>query len=155
MIIYQVEIHVSGMMDKAPINHELGVIDQMLALVGGGLFCAERTADPSRINLFLRAKSEAIIADIIEATDFAVRHIHPMGTPYEAYISFHGWRALEVRAKQKPKNYLIDFNPLHQFIARQSPARKKPAKHLAPSGRFALHAEAHGHLGTSTQEKQP
>jgi len=119
MMIYQVEAHVSNMA-KEQINQELSAVHEMLALVGGGLFCAELATDPSQISIILRAKNEQVVSDVLEATDFAIKRIGLIGAPHETYVSFRGWRTAEARDRKKLGNYLIDFNPRNPLIFRQT-----------------------------------
>jgi hypothetical protein len=98
MKIYQVEAQISGL-SKDRIKQELSVIDQVLGEVGGGVCCAEPTAHPDWIGIVLRAKSERIVQDVLEATDFAIGKIACLGADHETY------------ARKKMSDLLADFNP--------------------------------------------
>lgn len=76
MIIYQVEAEISGMTVEK-IHQELSIVDDILAIMGGGLTAAEVMADSMVIKLFLRARSIQDINDILEACDFVARWIKP------------------------------------------------------------------------------
>lgn len=132
MLIYQVEAHAGGL-SRAQINQELGVVDDMLALAGGGVLCAEPTVRPEWINLFLRAGDEGCVADILEATEFSAGRITALGKAHETYVELGGWRTPQALARKRMLNYLLDHSPRHPPLSRHGHAPAHPAgRHDCP-----------------------
>lgn len=117
MMIYQVEADV-GEMDREQLDQELRVVDEMLALAGGRLFCAEPTACPGLLNLYLCIKGRQAVTDILEASDFSVRQIRLVGRPRETYISFGAWGEFTAPGRKRRKTYLVEYEPYRQLVLR-------------------------------------
>lgn len=134
MMIYQVEAH-APFASKEGINHELGVADEVLAIVGGVLFCAQRVAFSKWIKILLCAIDEQTLSDVLDATDFNVKRIKPLGTPHETYVELEGWHTPQAWARRKEKKYLLDSSP-RRPASRRHAAQARQAGHHAAIAKF-------------------
>ena len=86
MIIFQVDAQVSRM-GKEDIEHELKVIEDMLAATDGKLIKAAVSMDDRYLVACVCAESNWMVSDIFDASDFTVEKISYLGLSHEAHIN--------------------------------------------------------------------